>query len=74
MHIAEVPPDRFIEDFGPEIAESWRMNGALAEWAQNSDDAKQAMTELNLHAFVIASVMGLEGWVIAKDVSVSVEN
>jgi hypothetical protein len=74
MHIEDVAPDQFVDDFGAELAESFRVSGAVAEWARSSEDAKRAMRELRLHAVVINSTMGLEGWVIAQDFSVSVEN
>jgi hypothetical protein len=74
MQIEEVLPDRFVDDFAAEMAESFRVSGAVAEWARSGEDAKRAMHELCLHAIVINSTMGLAGWVIAQDFSVSVEN
>ncbi len=72
MQIEEVPADTFIARFGAELAESFRTDGTIGELAKNDNDAQRAIRDLKLKAIVIESVMGLNGWLIAKDFAISI--
>ena len=64
----------FVSEYGGELAESFRMSGALGTWTSDLDDAQRFLSEQGLQAFVLSSSCGLSGWVLAREVSVVPRN
>jgi hypothetical protein len=68
--LEQVPVDRVLSQFSPEIRESYRQAGAPGPWAADLDTAGAALSAKRIQAFVLSSSYGLSGWVLAKDVSI----
>ena len=70
LHLEVVPATQFVSDYQAELAESFRMSGALGEWASDPAAAPRVLSERGVQAFVLSSSYGLSGWVLAKDASI----
>ena len=62
-----VSAEQILTDYGPRIAESYRMAGAPDSWAADLASAPQVLAAKGVHGFVLSSSYGLSGWVLAKE-------
>ena len=63
----------FISEYRAELAESFRISGALGTWGSDLDDAPRILSEKGVQAFVLSSSHGLSGWVLAREASAAPE-
>jgi hypothetical protein len=68
--IENVSMEHFLTEYGAEISESCRMAGSPGPWAASLDSATQHLKELGIQAFILSSSYGLDGWVLAREISV----
>ena len=66
-----VTTTEFVSQYGSELAESFRMSGALDTWARDLDAAPRVLSEQGIQAFVLRSSYGLSGWVLAREAFVA---
>ena len=64
----------FVSEYGSELAESFRVAGALGTWVSDLDGAPRRLSEQGIQAFVLSSSYGLSGWVLAREASVVPRN
>jgi hypothetical protein len=64
----------FVSEYRAELAESFRMSGALGTWGSDLDDARRFLSEKGVQAFVLSSSYGLSGWLLAREASVVPRN
>jgi hypothetical protein len=69
--LESVPVEWFLKEYGAQISESYRMAGAPGVWAGNLVSAPEYLREQGIKAFILSSSYGLDGWVLAKEISVS---
>jgi hypothetical protein len=50
---------RFMSEYGPDIAESYRMAGAPGTWAADLALAPQILVDMGVSAFVLSSSYGM---------------
>ena len=62
---------QFLKDHGTEISESYRMAGAPGPWAESLETASTYLLEQKIQAFDLSSSLGLSGWVLAREFSIS---
>jgi hypothetical protein len=62
-----VSAQQILADYGPRIAESYRMAGTPDSWAADLASAPQVLAAKGVHGFVLSSSYGLSGWVLAKE-------
>ena|SRR5437016_4164197 len=67
--VVNVPLEQFLTDYGGEISELYRRNGAPS-WAANLASAAEQIRQQGIRPFVLSSSLGLSGWVLAKNMSV----
>jgi hypothetical protein len=60
----------FVSKYRDELAEMSRY-GALGQWASDLDSAPGLLSERGVQAFILSASIGLTGWILAKEVSVS---
>jgi hypothetical protein len=65
-----VPVEQFLTEYASEISESYRMAGAPGPWAANLETASAYLRELGIQGFILSSSCGLDGWVLAQEMSV----
>jgi hypothetical protein len=65
-----VPVEHFLTEYGPEILESYRMTGAPGPWATNLETASAYLREQGVQVFILSSSFGLDGWVLAREMSI----
>lgn len=65
-----VPVEEFLTEYGPEISESYRMAGSPGPWAANLGAASEHLLERGIQAFILSSSYGLDGWVLAREMSI----
>jgi hypothetical protein len=68
--VVEVPCEEFLTEYGAEISELYRMTGS-PKWATDMDSAAIMMRAQRVNGFVLSSSLGLSGWVLAKEMSVT---
>ncbi len=68
LSFEEMPLNEFLTEYGDNIKESYRQNGAYGSWANNLEQAIVTLNRNNAKAYVLSSSIGMEGWVIAGDV------
>jgi hypothetical protein len=64
----------FVSEYRGELAESFRMSGALGTWTSDLDNAQRFLSQQRIQAFVLSSSYGLSGWVLAREASVVPRN
>jgi hypothetical protein len=69
LALETVPIERLLSEYGPEIAEAYRLAGAPGPWAADLASAPQALTAKGVKGFLLSSSYGLSGWVLAKEAS-----
>jgi hypothetical protein len=69
--IETVALDQFLKEHSQEIPESYRMAGAPGRWAANLETASGCLLEQGIRAFILSSSLGLSGWVLAREISMS---
>ena len=65
-----VPVEEFLAEYGPEISESYRVAGAPGPWAADIGTALAYLRERGIRAFILSSSCGLDGWVLAQEMSI----
>jgi hypothetical protein len=65
-----VPVEEFLAEYGPEISESNRVAGSPGPWAASLDTASGHLRERGIQAFILSSSLGLDGWVLAREMSI----
>jgi hypothetical protein len=65
-----VPVEHFLTEYGPEILESYHTTGAPGPWATNLETASAYLREQGIQAFILSSSCGLDGWVLARELSI----
>jgi len=65
-----VPVEEFLAEYGPKISESFRAAGSPGPWAASLGTASGYLRERGIQAFILSSSYGLDGWVLAREMSV----
>jgi hypothetical protein len=65
-----VPVEEFLANYGPEISESYRVAGSPGPWAASLGTASGHLRERGIQAFILSSSYGLDGWVLAREMSI----
>ena len=65
-----VPVEKFLAEYGPEISESYRAAGSPGPWAASLGTAAGHLRERGTQAFILSSSYGLDGWVLAREMSI----
>jgi hypothetical protein len=65
-----VPVEEFLAEYGPKISESYRAAGSPGPWAASLGTAPGYLRERGIQAFILSSSYGLDGWVLAREMSV----
>jgi hypothetical protein len=65
-----VPIEQFLTEYGPEISESYRMAGSPGPWAANLETASAYLQDQGTQVFILSSSCGLDGWVLAREMSI----
>ena len=65
-----VPVEEFLAEYGPKISESYRTAGSPGPWAASLGTAPEYLRERGIQAFILSSSYGLDGWVLAREMSV----
>jgi hypothetical protein len=68
--VSNVPVEQFLAEYGNEMSELYRMNGS-STWAADLVSAPECLREQGIKAFILSSSLGLSGWVLAKEISIS---
>jgi hypothetical protein len=68
--VSNVPVEQFLAEYGNEMSELYRMNGSPT-WAADLVSAPECLREQGIKAFILSSSLGLSGWVLAKEISIS---
>jgi hypothetical protein len=68
--VSELPVEQFLREYGAEIKELYRMNG-WPTWAADLDSAPRHLSEEGIKTFVLSSSLGLSGWVLAEEMTIS---
>ena len=69
--LESVPLEWFLTEYGAEISELRRMTGSPGSWAKNLASAPEYLRDEGIKAFILSSSLGLSGWVLAKEISIS---
>lgn len=64
----EIPLVQFFQDYGDDICESYRQNGAYGNWAHDLDNALEVLGVKKVKAIEIYSSIGLVGWILAQSI------
>lgn len=56
----------FFNEYGEEIKESYRQNGAYGPWAHNLGKAVSELSGKGVKAIILSSSIGMVGWVLAQ--------
>ncbi len=64
----EIPLSQFFKEYGEEIKESYRQNGAYGPWVHNIGNAEEELGKNGVKAIILSSSMGLVGWVLAQTI------
>ena len=64
----EIPLAQFFQDYGDDIRESYRQNGAYGNWAHDLDNALEVLGVKKVKAIEIYSSIGLVGWILAQSI------
>jgi hypothetical protein len=62
-----VTAEQILEEFGSEIAESYRAAGSPGPWAANLGSAADDLRERGIKGFILTPSCGLSGWILAKE-------
>jgi hypothetical protein len=65
-----IPAEQLLKEYGTEISESYRMAGSPGPWAANLETASGYLEEQGVQGFILSSSCGLDGWVLAREVSI----
>ena len=68
--VSNVPVEQFLTEYGTEISELYRMNGSPT-WAADLGSAPRRLSEQGIKAFMLSSSLGLSGWVLAEEMTIS---
>ena len=68
LDIAELPLPELLQQIGDQLAEWWQLHGGYAHWSDDRAKYLATLEQGGYHAWVIASAVGFEGFVIAKSV------
>jgi hypothetical protein len=68
--LEKVPIELFLKEHAAEILASYRMAGSPGPWAKDLVDAARHLGQEKAQAFVLSSSYGLDGWILAREVSV----
>jgi hypothetical protein len=68
--VETVAIDQLLKEHRAEISESYRMAGAPGPWASNLETASALLLGKGVRGFVLASSLGLSGWVLAREISI----
>jgi hypothetical protein len=71
LGLETVAVEAFLEKYGADISESYRMAGSPGAWADNLGTASRYLQEERTQAFILSSSYGLSGWVLAREMSIS---
>jgi hypothetical protein len=71
FEVEEVPVDWFLTEYGAEISELQRMAGSPGPWVKNLTSAPEYLHEHEIKPYVLSSSLGLSGWILAKEMSIS---
>ncbi len=66
----EISLSEFFAEYGQEIKESYRQNGAYGPWVHDLNNAEEQLNKNNVKAIVLSSSIGLVGWVLAQKIKV----
>jgi hypothetical protein len=64
------PVEQLLTEYGAEISESYHMSGSPGPWAANLGTASGYLLERGIQGFILSSSCGLDGWVLAREVSI----
>jgi len=56
----------FFNEYGEEIKESYRQNGAYGPWAHDLEKAVRELSGKDVKAIILSSSIGMVGWVLAQ--------
>ena len=68
LDFEEIPLRTFLNEYGNDIRESFRQNGAYGPWAADLAKAEVELESQNVKAIVLSSSIGMEGWLLAQAV------
>ena len=66
-----IPVEQLLTEYSAEISESYHMAGSPGPWAANLGTASGYLRERGVQGFILSSSLGLDGWVLAREVSIS---
>ena len=69
--VETVPVEQLLTEYAAEISESYRMAGSPGHWAANLGTAPGYLKERGIQGFLLSSAYGLDGWILATDMSIS---
>jgi hypothetical protein len=69
-NIEEVPAAKILGLFSAEIREAFRLDGAYGIWASNMETAESALNALGTRGYLLSCSIGLDGWILAKEIIV----
>ncbi|MGA9354805.1 MAG: hypothetical protein WBV46_14030 [Terriglobales bacterium] len=69
--VYEIPLEEFVNRYGAELFELDQMTGSLGKWVEALDSAPTHMREKEIKGFELSSSLGLCGWILAKDMTIS---
>jgi hypothetical protein len=69
--VCDIPLERFLAEHGGQISELYRMTGSPGKWAECIDAASAYLDSHRIQAFVLSSSLGLSGWVLAREMSIT---
>ena len=61
----------FMPEHGAEITDGFRTDGAVGSWGVNASTAAESLTHMGIQAIHFYSSIGIDGWILAKSISVS---
>jgi hypothetical protein len=65
-----IPVEQLLTEYGSEISESYHAAGSPGPWAANLGTASGYLREQGVQGFILSSSLGLDGWVLAREVSI----
>ena len=71
LGLETVTVEAFLEQYGAEISESYRMAGSPGPWAENLATASGYLRKERTQELILSSSYGLSGWVLAREMSLS---
>jgi hypothetical protein len=71
FEVTDIPTEQFLDRYGAELSEMNRMAGVPGNWVKSLDSAPAYLREQGIKGFELASTLGLSGWVLAKELSIT---